>query len=96
MTDRAGRWETARVGRPEPTVSRVAGELGCDWHTVNDTVNGPTEAVNNLIKRVKRVAFGSRRFAHYRIRALRRETQLGPTPDHHTSLKSDKPARSAR
>jgi Transposase len=32
--------------------------------------NGPTEAVNNLIKRVKRVAFGFRRFAHYRIRAL--------------------------
>ena len=32
--------------------------------------NGPTEAANNLIKRVKRVAFGFRRFAHYRIRAL--------------------------
>ena len=32
--------------------------------------NGPTEAINNLIKRVKRVAFGFRRFAHYRIRAL--------------------------
>lgn len=32
--------------------------------------NGPTEAVNNLIKRVKRTAFGFRRFAHYRIRAL--------------------------
>ena len=32
--------------------------------------NGPTEAVNNLIKRVKRTAFGFRRFSHYRIRAL--------------------------
>ena len=32
--------------------------------------NGPTEAANNLIKRVKRVAFGFRRFANYRIRAL--------------------------
>jgi transposase len=32
--------------------------------------NGPTEAANNLIKRVKRVAFGFRRFAHYRIRVL--------------------------
>ena len=32
--------------------------------------NGPTEAINNLIKRVKRAAFGFRRFAHYRIRAL--------------------------
>ncbi len=32
--------------------------------------NGPTEAVNNLIKRVKRIGFGFRRFHHYRIRAL--------------------------
>lgn len=26
--------------------------------------------VNNLVKRVKRTAFGFRRFAHYRIRSL--------------------------
>jgi len=32
--------------------------------------NGPTEAINNLIKRVKRVAFGMRNFDHYRIRLL--------------------------
>jgi transposase len=32
--------------------------------------NGPTEALNNLIKRVKRVAFGFRNFKNYRIRAL--------------------------
>ena len=32
--------------------------------------NGPTEAVNNLIKRIKRIGFGFRRFAHYRIRVL--------------------------
>jgi transposase len=32
--------------------------------------NGPTEVVNNLIKRVKRVAFGMRNFRHYRIRSL--------------------------
>jgi transposase len=32
--------------------------------------NGPTEAINNLIKSVKRVAFGYRRFANNRIRAL--------------------------
>ncbi len=32
--------------------------------------NGPTEAINNLIKRGKRAAFGFRRFAHYGIRAL--------------------------
>jgi len=39
------------------------------WHAAHVS-NGPTEALNNLIKRVKRVAFGVRRFAHYRIRAL--------------------------
>lgn len=39
------------------------------WHHARAT-NGPAEAVNNLIKRVKRVAFGFRRFRHYRIRAL--------------------------
>lgn len=32
--------------------------------------NGRTQADDNLIKRVKRVAFGFRRFASYRIRAL--------------------------
>ena len=40
-----------------------------NWHHARVT-NGPTEAVNNLIKRVKRTAFGFRRFNHYRIRAL--------------------------
>jgi transposase len=32
--------------------------------------NGPTEAINNLVKRVKRVAFGMRNFDHYRNRSL--------------------------
>jgi transposase len=32
--------------------------------------NGPTEAVNNLIKRIKRIGFGFRRFSHYPIRVL--------------------------
>ncbi len=32
--------------------------------------NGPTEAANNLIKRVKRVAFGLTRFRNFRIRVL--------------------------
>ena len=40
-----------------------------NWHHARVS-NGPTEAINNLIKRVKRAAFGFRRFAHYRIRAL--------------------------
>ncbi len=32
--------------------------------------NGPTEGLNNLIKRVKRVAFGFTNFDNYRIGAL--------------------------
>ena len=32
--------------------------------------NGPTESLNNLIKRIKRVGFGFRNFENYRIRVL--------------------------
>ena len=39
------------------------------WHACHFT-NGPTEAMNNLIKRVKRVAFGFTSFRNYRVRAL--------------------------
>ena len=39
------------------------------WHTAHVT-NGPTEAVNNSIKRVKRAAFGFTSFRNYRIRSL--------------------------
>jgi transposase len=38
MTDRAGRWVTAQVGRCARSVNEVAVELGCDWHTINDAV----------------------------------------------------------
>jgi transposase len=38
MTDRAGRWVTEQVGRYKRSVNEVAVELGCDWHTINDTV----------------------------------------------------------
>jgi len=38
MTDRAGRWATEQVGRHGRTVNEIAVELGCDWHTINDTV----------------------------------------------------------
>ena len=38
------------------------------WHHARVS-NGPTEAINNLIKRIKRIGFGFRRFRNYRIRA---------------------------
>ncbi len=58
-----------------PELRRLGRTLG-RWHTaiVNRhrarVTNGPTEATDNLIKRAKRAAFGLRRFAHHRIRAL--------------------------
>ena len=57
--------ELSRLGR---TLRRWHHQI-INWHQARVT-NGPTEAVNNLIKRVKRTAFGFRRFANYRIRAL--------------------------
>lgn len=45
MTDRAGRWVTRQVGKNGRTVAEVARELGCDWHTVNDTVLAYGEAL---------------------------------------------------
>ena len=41
----------------------------CNFHLARVT-NGPTEALNNLIKRIKRIGFGFRNFENYRIRAL--------------------------
>jgi len=38
MSDRAGRWATEQVGCYARSVNEIAIELGCDWHTVNDTV----------------------------------------------------------
>jgi transposase len=45
MTTRAGRWATVQVGRSGRTVNEVAAELGCDWHTVNDTVRAWGDAL---------------------------------------------------
>lgn len=45
LTDRAGRWATDQVGRLGRSVNEVAGELGCDWHTVNDAVVSYGEAL---------------------------------------------------
>lgn len=41
----------------------------CNFHTARVS-NGPTEALNNLIKRIKRIGFGFRNFRNYRVRAL--------------------------
>jgi transposase len=40
------------------------------WHQTTGCSNGPTEAINLLIKQVKRVGHGFRNFANYRLRLL--------------------------
>jgi len=38
LTDRAGRWVTAQVGRWGRIVNELSAELDADWHTINDAV----------------------------------------------------------
>jgi transposase len=57
--------EVRKLGR---TIKRWFDKL-CNFHLARVS-NGPTEALNNLIKRIKRIAFGFRNFENYRIRAL--------------------------
>jgi transposase len=57
--------EIRRLGR---TIPNWRHQIAA-WHQAK-FMNGPTEAVNNLIKRVKRVAFGITNWTNYRTRSL--------------------------
>ena len=57
--------EIQRLGR---TIKKWFEKI-CNYHRARLS-NAPTESLNNLIKRVKRIAFGFRYFENYRIRAL--------------------------
>ncbi len=67
-------WRCASAGVPELT--RVARTISAwqdqllAYFTTGGASNGPTEAVNLLIKRITRVGFGFRNFANYRLRLL--------------------------
>jgi transposase len=65
MADPSWPPEVRSLGR---TLKRWRKEI-IAWHKLHIT-NGPTESMNNLAKRVKRVAFGFRSFRNYRVRAL--------------------------
>ncbi len=65
LTDPSMPIEVRSLGR---TIRRWRHQIVA-WHRVRVS-NGPTEAINNLVKRVKRVAFGITNFRNYRIRAL--------------------------
>ena len=57
--------EIQRLGK---TIRKWFDKL-CNYHLARVS-NGPTEALNNLVKRIKRIGFGFRNFENYRIRAL--------------------------
>jgi transposase len=65
LLDRDMPQELQQLGR---TLRRWADQIVA-WHRAQIS-NGPTEAMNSLIKRVKRVGFGFRRFRNYRLRVL--------------------------
>ena len=57
--------EVQKLGR---TIRKWFDKL-CNYHLARVS-NGPTEALNNLVKRIKRIGFGFKNFENYRIRAL--------------------------
>ncbi len=109
VSNRAGGWPSgARTGWPTSagpddscpievrslggTILRWKAQIAA-WHQAHVT-NAPTEAASNLIKRVKRIAFGFTRFRNPDPRAaLRRSAQLGTPRHRHTPLKSQEPAK---
>jgi transposase len=64
--DGVGMAELSRLAR---TVRTWEAEV-LAFHTTDGCSNGPTEAINLLIKKVKRVGHGFRNFANYRLRLL--------------------------
>jgi transposase len=71
--DRFYRWadgvEVAELSRLARTVRTWEAEI-LAFHATDGCSNGPTEALNLLIKKVKRVGHGFRNFANYRLRLL--------------------------
>lgn len=64
--DDSGVPECRRLAR---TVRRWEAEI-LAWHITGGASNGPTEAVNLAVKRIKRVGRGFRNFHNYRLRLL--------------------------
>jgi transposase len=71
--ERLDRWSdgvgVAELSRLARTVRTWEAEI-LAFHATDGCSNGPTEAVNLLIKKVKRVGHGFRNFVNYRLRLL--------------------------
>ena len=87
--DGVGVAELSRLAR---TVRAWQAEI-LAWHATGACSNGPTEAVNLLIKKVKRVGHGFRNFTNYRLRLLLHCGVSWPT--HRTARLRGRPPRSA-
>ena len=88
LQDRSLPPEVNRLGR---TIARWATQI-VNWH-LSAVTNGPTEGLNNLIKRTKRAAFGFpklRQLQNPRA-VIRRKTQLESPRNHHSPPISDDP-----
>jgi transposase len=59
----------AELSRLARTVRAWEAEI-LAWHATGGCSNGPTEAVNLLVKKVKRVGHGFRNFHNHRLRLL--------------------------
>ncbi len=92
MTDRAGRWITEQVRRCVCSVSEVAKELSCDWHTVNDAVLAYGQALLEDPQRfgvvkalgLDEVAF-LREAPYYRTQFSTSIVSMSPPPNYLTS-----------
>jgi len=73
VLERFYRWadgvQLAELSRLARTVRAWEAEI-LAFHATNGCSNGPTEAVNLLVKKVKRVGHGFGNFANYRLRLL--------------------------
>jgi transposase len=71
--ERFYRWadgvNVAELSRLARTVKAWEAEI-LAWHATGGCSNGPTEAINLLVKKVKRVGHGFRNFTNYRLRLL--------------------------
>jgi hypothetical protein len=65
LDDRVYSSEIRQLGR---ALKRWGPQIAA-WHRSRAS-NGPVEAINNLAKRIKRVAFGITNWTHWRVRVL--------------------------
>ncbi len=79
-------WFTAVAEHEIPELLRLARTLD-SWRSellayfdTGGVSNGPTEAINGLIKKIKRIGHGFRNFANYRLRLLCTAASTGTLP----------------